>query len=62
VIDLDRLALPPGYRMEHVATTVWALRAPDGRIVQRFSRYDSDNDHVWFYVQANEQRRSDRES
>lgn len=59
MIDFDSLDLPQGYHMEHVATTVWALKAPDGRIVQRFSRYDSDNEHVWFYVRAHQARQAD---
>ena len=62
VIDFDSLCLPPGYRMDYEATTVWALKNPDGHTVQRFSIHKSDNDHVWFYVRKDQRRRSGEES
>jgi hypothetical protein len=62
VIDFDSLRLPPGYRIEYEATTVWALKNPDGHTVQRFSIHKSDNDHVWFYVRKDQRRRSGEES
>ena len=62
VIDFDSLSLPPGYRMDYEATTVWALKNPDGHTVQRFSIHKSDNDHVWFYVRKDQRRRSGEES
>ena len=62
VIDFDSLRLLPGYRMDYEATTVWALKNPDGHTVQRFSIHKSDNDHVWFYVRKDQRRRSGEES
>jgi hypothetical protein len=59
VIDFDSLRLPPGYRMEHEATTVWALKNPDGRTVQRFSEVRDDNERVWLYVRKDQLRRGE---
>jgi len=43
--------------MDYEATTVWALKNPDGHTVQRFSIHKSDNDHVWFYVRKAQRSR-----
>lgn len=59
MIDFGTLRLPPGYSMEHDATTIWWFKNPSGRRVQRFSETNDDNERVWLYVRKDQHRRGE---
>lgn len=46
MIDRYSLDLPPGYYLEHYATTIWWLKDPSGHRIQRFSEVRDDNERV----------------